>query len=262
MSIYETYCREQFDAQGRLSHIDFHWPDNFNFGYDVVDAIAEKDPDKRALVWRGAEGREKTFTFGDIRRLSNQAANVFRQAGIGRGDYVMVALHKLGAVMVPVTHMLTVKDLLYRMDCLTLKGILCTPEGDVAERMREAAGQKAPGCRLWTVQRDIPGFENLSKAVEAAPDPLPRQETSATAPCCCTSPPAPRATPRASSTTSPIPWPTRSRRNTGSRPRRAGSTSPWRRPAGPRPPGARFTASGWWAARSWSLTSTTSTRSN
>ena len=92
--------------------------------------------------------------------------------------------------------------------------------------------------------------------------PCPGRRPGPRTPCCCTSPPAPRATPRASSTTSPIPWPTQSRQNIGSRPRRAGSTSPWRRSAGPRPPGARFTASGWWAARSWSLTSTTSTRSN
>ena len=166
MSIYETYCREQFGAQGRLSHIGFHWPDNFNFGYDVVDAIAEKDPDKRALVWRGAEGKEKTFTFGDIRRLSNQAANVFRQAGIGRGDYVMVALkrhweywyaavalHKLRAVMVPVTHMLTVKDLLYRMDCLTLKGILSQNAGPAQQPQPEAGGGLLRHHRLGRRQK-------------------------------------------------------------------------------------------------------------
>ena len=195
MSIYENYCREQFDAQGRLTSIRFHWPDNFNFGYDVVDAIARDTPGKRAMVWRDSEGNDRTFTFGDISRLSNQVANVFLQAGIGRGDYVMVAmkrhweywyaavaLHKIGAVMVPATHMLTLKDLTYRMGCLPVKGILCTPEGDVAERMLEAARQKAPSCRLWTVQRDLPGFENLSKAVETAPNTLPRQETKATDP--------------------------------------------------------------------------------
>lgn len=51
MSIYEQFYTESIDDQGCLVDIDIHYPDNFNFGYDVVDAIAEKTPDKRALVW-------------------------------------------------------------------------------------------------------------------------------------------------------------------------------------------------------------------
>lgn len=190
MSIYQKFCTEQFDDHGRLTDIQFHYPDNFNFGYDVVDAIAAQTPDKRAVVWCNTEGDQRVFTFGDISRLSNRVANVLREAGIGRGDYVMVclkrhyeywytavALQKLGAVLIPVTHMLTVKDLLYRMDCIRLKGIICTPTGGVAARMAEAAAEKAPDCRLWTVRRDIPGYENLSRAVEEASDVLPRQQT-------------------------------------------------------------------------------------
>lgn len=190
MSIYQTYCQERFDASGRLTDIQFHYPPNFNFGYDVVDVIAQQTPEKRAMVWCNTEGQERTFTFEEIRRHSNQAANVFLQAGIRRGDHVMVALkrhyeywyvsvalHKIGAVMVPVTHMLTTNDLLYRMSCIEVKGIVCTPQNDVPQRMLEAAGQKAPHCKLWTVQQDVPGFENLTTALEAAPDTLSRQET-------------------------------------------------------------------------------------
>lgn len=195
MSIYQKFCTEQFDHLGRLTDIQFHYPDNFNFGYDVVDAIAAQTPGKRALVWCNAEGDERTFTFGDISRLSDRAANVLREAGIRRGDHVMVclkrhyeywytavALQKLGAVLIPVTHMLTVKDLLYRMGCIPIRGIICTPTGGVAARMAEAAAEKAPGCRLWTVRKDIPGFENLSRAVEAASQVLPRQQTQVTDP--------------------------------------------------------------------------------
>ena len=191
MSIYQNFCTETFDDHGRLTDIRFHYPDNFNFGYDVVDAIAAKAPHKRALVWCNAEGDERIFTFGDISRLSNRVANVLKEGGIRRGDHVMVclkrhyeywyiavALQKLGAVLVPVTHMLTVKDLTYRMDCIDVKAIICTPTGGVAERMAEAAARKAPGCKLWTVREDREGYTNLSTAVDNACDQLPRQETS------------------------------------------------------------------------------------
>ena len=195
MSIYEQFCAEQFDREGRLIDISFHYPDNFNFAYDVVDAIAAADPEKRAIVWCSAEGEEQTFTFGEISRLSSQAAHVFRQAGIGRGDYVMVALkrhyeywytaialHKLGAVLVPVTHMLTVQDLVYRMECVSLKGIVCTPDGTVPDKMRQAAAEKAPDCKLWAVRRELPGFDDLTSAMKQVPDTFERQQTAVTDP--------------------------------------------------------------------------------
>ena len=190
MSIYQNYCRETLDEAGRLIDIAFDYPNNFNFGYDVVDVIARQAPEKRAIVWCNTEGQERMFSFAEVSELSNRAANVFLNAGIRRGDHVMVALkrhyeywytavalHKIGAVMVPVTHMLTVKDLLYRMDCINVKGIVCTPLGDVHDRILEAAKEKAPHCKLWTVQRDIPGFENLTRDIENAPADLSRQET-------------------------------------------------------------------------------------
>ena len=192
MSIYQNYCREQFDASGTLTDIKFHYPENFNFGYDVVDAIADQTPQKRAVVWCNTEGEERIFSFAQISRLSNQCANVFLQAGIGRGDHVMVALkrhyeywyvsvalHKIGAVMIPVTHMLTANDFKYRMGCVQVKGVVCTPQNDVPRNVLEAAAEKAPQCRLWTVQETVPGFENLTQAITAAPDILPRQETKA-----------------------------------------------------------------------------------
>ena len=115
--IYESFCRETVDGQGRLTSFRLNYPENFNFGYDVVDALAAQDPGKRALVWCNAEGAERTFTFGDISRLSSRVANALLAEGIRRGDQVMVALkrhyeywlvtvalHKLGAVMIPMTH--------------------------------------------------------------------------------------------------------------------------------------------------------------
>lgn len=192
MSIYNKFCQEVLDDAGRLTDIRFDYPDNFNFGYDVVDAIAAETPDKRAVVWCDTEGMERVFTFGQIARLSNQTANVLRQAGIGRGDHVMVALkrhyeywflavalHKLGAVMVPVTHMLTVKDLVYRMNCIQLKAVVCTPHNEVPQRVLEAVEEIGASCSLWTVQQQVSGFRNLTAEVDAAPEHLLRQETAA-----------------------------------------------------------------------------------
>lgn len=190
MMIYQNFCREEFDDAGRLTGIQFHYPDNFNFGYDVVDVLAARTPEARAMVWCSSEGEARVFTFAEVSRRSNQAANVLRRAGIRRGDHVMVALkrhyvywflavalHKLGAVLVPVTHMLTVSDLVYRMGCVPVKGIVCTPQNNVPRKIREAAAQKAPDCRLWTVEEDVEGYENLTRAMETARVDLPRQET-------------------------------------------------------------------------------------
>lgn len=195
MSIYKQYCSEQFDGRGRLTDISFHYPENFNFAYDIVDAIAVRTPEKRAMVWCNTEGAERTFTFGRLRSLSDRCANVLQAAGVGRGDYVMVclkkhyafwytaiALHKLGAVLVPVTHMLTRKDLRYRMDCIPVKAIVCTPQNGVPENMRAAAAEKAPGCALFTVDAEIDEFEDLNRAVEEVSGTWQRVETHVTDP--------------------------------------------------------------------------------
>ena len=192
MSIYKNFCKVTFDIDGRLTDIEISYPDNFNFGYDVVDAIARENPDKRALVWCNPEGEEHFFSFGDISRLSNKAANVFLQAGIGRGDrvivalkrhfeywYVSIALHKIGAVMIPVTHMLTADDFVYRINSSKARGIICTTYNEVPEKVLEAVEREKCDCKLWCVQRNTPGFENFTDAVEAAPEELARQETAA-----------------------------------------------------------------------------------
>lgn len=94
MHVYETYCRETFDEKGRLTQIQLDYPADFNFAYDVVDAMARLAPQQKALVWCNSEGQEAQFTFADISRRSSQAAQVFLQAGIRRGDRVMVALKR------------------------------------------------------------------------------------------------------------------------------------------------------------------------
>ena len=195
MSIYKRFCTEVLDEQGDLQKFSLHYPENFNFGYDVVDAIAAEDPGKTALVWCNTENEERTFTFGEIREQSDRYANVFRNAGIGRGSRVMlvlkrhyeywfavIALHKLGAIAIPATHMLTVRDYVYRLRMARVDAILCTPCGDVPGKLRSAAVEAGADCVLWTVRKDIPGFRNMTAETACASDTLRRQQTAAADP--------------------------------------------------------------------------------
>ena len=195
MSVYQEYCHELTDEKGNLKKLTLDYPDNFNFGYDVVDKIADEEPEKRALVWCNVEGEEHIFTFSDIKKYSNRMANVFRASGIGHGDRVMlilkrhyeywfaaVALHKIGAVMIPATHMLTVSDLVYRIKASKVKAIVCTSQNEVPEKLVEALKESNTTAKLWCVQADIDGFENITSEMEKASDEFDRITTLATDP--------------------------------------------------------------------------------
>ncbi len=195
MSIYQKYCTEIIDERGSLKEFTLTYPDNFNFGYDVVDALAEETPEKKALVWCNTENEEHIFTFSDIKKYSNQMANVFQNAGIVRGDRVMVvlkrhyeywfaavALHKIGAIMIPATHMLTVSDLVYRIKVSKVKAIVCTPQNEVPKKIQSALKEAGQTALLWCVQSDVKGFENLTAAMREASDDFPRVQTLATDP--------------------------------------------------------------------------------
>jgi len=194
MSIYQQYCRETFDSQGALTSFSLQYPDHFNFGYDVVDAIADQTPDKTALVWCNAHGAERTFTFQELRQYSNQVANVFRAHGIGKGDTVMVmlkrhyeywfvavALHKLGAVMSPVTHMLTSSDIIYRCQAGNIKTAVCTAEHNAPQRFLDSKSQCCLS-QIFTVHQAFDGCLNLTEETEQASPLLARVETLASEP--------------------------------------------------------------------------------
>lgn len=195
MSMYRKFYREKTGKDGNPEEAWLEYPENFNFGYDVADAIAEETPDKRALVWCNTEGEEHIFSFADIKRMSNREANVLREAGLRRGDRVMVvlkrhyeywftaiALHKLGVTMIPVTHMLTVSDFVYRIKCAGVKAVICTPQDEIPQKIKAALEKAEMSCRLWCVQEDVAGFENLTKAMERADEHLTRRHTLATDP--------------------------------------------------------------------------------
>ena len=119
-------------------------PENFNFAYDVVDAYAAQNPEKRALVWCNDHGEEKIITFKDLKIMSDKAANLFSKYGLKKGDTVMltlksrwefwvcmVGLNKIGAISIPSTHMLKAKDFIYRIKKADLKMIICIGENGV-----------------------------------------------------------------------------------------------------------------------------------
>lgn len=192
MSIYQNFCTEVTDSSGGLKSFELHYPDNFNFGYDVVDAIAKTTPEKTAIVWCNTENEEHIFSFSDIKNYSNKIANVFLNSGIKRGDRVMVvlkrhyeywftavALHKLGVVMIPATHMLTVDDFAYRINAARVDAIVCTPQDDVPGKVMAALKKTDISCRLWCVQSGAKGFRNLTEEMENASAILERQPTRA-----------------------------------------------------------------------------------
>ncbi len=149
----QGYVSEKFikcteDEQGRITAIDFVDEDKFNFAFDVVDAIANKNPNKLAMVHVSNDLEENKFTFNDMKRYSNQVANYFKSLGIKKGDRVMLvlkrhyqfwfsilALNKLGAVAIPATNMLQEHDFDYRFNTGKVSAIVCTADGDVAHQV-------------------------------------------------------------------------------------------------------------------------------
>ena len=162
-----------------------HVPKNFNFAYNIIDEYARLDPAKRAMVWCDDLGEERTFTFGDISRISDQTANYFLSLGIGKGDRVLVilqrrheywttvmALSKIGAICIPATHMLMEKDLVYRMEKAGVKMAVAVNEPELCDNIRKAAAQVPCVQHLASVGK-YEGFRDFDAEVAAQPETLP-----------------------------------------------------------------------------------------
>ncbi len=189
--IYQRFYAEQFDVQGVLQGAKLHHPANFNFAYDVIDVLAKEQPQKPAMLWRNERGEEARFSFGEIARLSKQAANVLLSLGLHKGEVFMVCLkthheywywalgaHRLGVILCPVFHLLSVEDFIYRMEASGAKLFLCTHEGETPARVREAAAQVGLSA-LYSIQETRAGFQNMTPLLENAPSYCPRYETNA-----------------------------------------------------------------------------------
>jgi len=134
-----------------MEHYEIHVPEQFNFAYDVADEWARTHPDKRALCWTNDQGAHRDLTFGELKVLSDQTASFLQSLGIGKGDMVMLilkrniefwqtilALHKLGAVAIPATHLLTEKDITYRNNAAGIKAIIAAEDESLATHVNRA----------------------------------------------------------------------------------------------------------------------------
>ena len=157
-------------------------PEDFNFGFDVVDAWAEAEPDKRALLWVNEQGEERVFTFTDIKRLSDQTANFLSALGLKKGDVVMMilrrrweywvcatALHKLGVILIPATLQLTKKDIVYRGNAAGVKAMICVDDDFVISQVEAAAPEIPTLQNKILVGEKRPGWLDLHEETEKYP---------------------------------------------------------------------------------------------
>ena len=153
--IYHNYIDVTKDGNGTPTKITFKNTENFNFAFDLVDALADREPEKLAMLHISKDKTERRFTFKDIKKLSNQCANYFKSLGIKKGDKVMLilkrhyqfwfsmmALNKIGAIAIPAPNQLVEHDLQYRFESAGISAIICTSDGDVAHQV-ELAEEKA-----------------------------------------------------------------------------------------------------------------------
>ena len=157
-------------------------PADFNFAYDVVDAYAAEEPDKKALLWTNDQGAEIQFTFADMKRETDRTASYFQSLGIGRGDMVMLilkrryefwfsilALHKLGAVAIPATHLLTRKDVVYRCNMAGIKAIVAAGEPVITGHIAAAMPESPTTKLLISVGPEVPeGFLDFHEGIRHA----------------------------------------------------------------------------------------------
>ncbi|WP_409197638.1 AMP-binding protein [Methanobrevibacter acididurans] len=169
--------RVDFDSyEDFKENFELKIPKNFNFGFDVVDEYAKIDPNKLALVWCD-DNEEKTFTFKQISKLSNQAANFYKNLGIKKGDTVMltlknryewwinmVALHKLGAIAVPATHMLKLHDIDYRINNAEIKMVVTVEENYLIKDYNKTH-EKYDFERVIVGNKEVPGWYNFNKEI-------------------------------------------------------------------------------------------------
>ncbi|MCL2627400.1 MAG: AMP-binding protein [Oscillospiraceae bacterium] len=191
--VYENFCFPVEDAAGILQSISFKDQDEFNFAFDVVDAIAAKTPDKIAVRHVDRDKVARSFTFADISRQSSRAANYFTSLGIKRGDRVMLvlkrnyqfwpiitALHKIGAIAIPATDQLLEKDFQYRFEAAGITAIICTGQSAVSEEADKAIASHSAVSTKIMINGERDGWLNYDKEIERFRGTYPRTED---APC-------------------------------------------------------------------------------
>ncbi|MHB1315466.1 MAG: AMP-binding protein [Christensenellales bacterium] len=200
--MYEKYLagKTRFESyEDFIENYKLKVPDTFNYAYDVVDVLAKEQPDKRALLWCNVKGEDRAFTFAQIKMYTDKTAHFFKKLGIKKGDMVMLilkrhyefwfcilALHKIGAIAIPATNLLTKKDIVYRNQSASVKMIVCTTEGEVGDRVLQSRSESPALEHIVTVKGTLDGCIDYWEGVNEAPDdfmrPTGEEDTCATDP--------------------------------------------------------------------------------
>lgn len=201
INLYKKFVDEAFDEHGTPVGFELKYDDNYNFAYDVVDEIARQTPDRRAMLWTNEDGEEITFTFGDIKKYSDKTANMLKSLGVSKGDPVMLVLkrhyqfwfsilacHKLGAIAIPASNQLQVKDFVYRFDAADVKAVICTSDDGLPPHVMEAY-KKSDSVKILLqahgrkADRESgvvdEGWLNFDKLVEEASEDFKREDVRA-----------------------------------------------------------------------------------
>ncbi len=152
----------------QLARQEFVWerPKKYNFARDVIDRWAE-DPDKLAIRWLDDDGTDISRTYADISDASRQACNVLTDAGIQRGDTVMLILGRqiawwevltaclrMGLVVSPGITQLAARDLAYRINACGARAIVT--DASCAKKIDELFDQ----CDSLTVRLQVDGVRD------------------------------------------------------------------------------------------------------
>jgi len=162
-------------------NLEFIIPENFNFAYDVMDAWAEEAPEKLAILWTNDQGEEIRTTYGQLKEQTDQAASYLQTLGIGKNDpvmlilkrhyewwVIMLALCKIGAIVIPATHMLTKHDIVYRNTRASVKAIICAKDDYIISQIKLAMPE-SPTVKQYITLGDEEGFHNWKKEWQQAP---------------------------------------------------------------------------------------------
>ncbi len=175
----QTEFESQEDFEKNFSIIV---PEDFNFAYDVMDVWAAEAPKRLAMIWTNDKGEERRFTFSDIKFLSDKAASYFLSLGIERGNMVLLimkrrwqfwitilALHKIGAVAIPASYLLTKKDIVYRVKCADIKSVVCCGDKDILKHVNDAQDEWPAFANRISIGPEVPeGWEDWNAGVEQA----------------------------------------------------------------------------------------------
>ncbi|MBQ3223858.1 MAG: GNAT family N-acetyltransferase [Clostridia bacterium] len=182
MRLLDRYIPRDFSSlEDFYKNYELHVPQRFNFAMDVMDEYARLAPSQRAMIWVGNDGSERTFSFADIKLLSDKAARVFLNAGVGKGDRVLLLLKrrwqywiaalglmKIGAVQIPATAQLMAKDIVYRLDAAEVKMTVCVGEDEVLGHVAEAV-KNSRTCRIAACTDGAhDGFADFDRLLEEA----------------------------------------------------------------------------------------------